>query len=404
MTYLHTHPWLTFSLDLSKASYDLWLLLGECRSKCDHLKGSPLSPAAAERLYRVYLAKGVQGTTAIEGNTLTVDQVEAHLEGRLHLPPSLNYLGQEVDNIVAACNEIAESIFVKHDLFLTVERIKHYNRMVLKGLDLPEGVVPGEIPDFMVGVGRYRGCPRQECDELLGKLAAWLNGGDFILREPLGVAMSLIKAVVAHVYLAWIHPFGDGNGRTARLLEVHILNASGVPAPAAHLLSNFYNKTRAEYYRQLEAASARGGNLLPFITYAVRGFRDGLAEQIQEVRYQQWETMWVNHVHQSLPGDQADEKRRRRLLLDLSSRSEGATLQELRELTPRLAAAYATLTERTLLRDVEKLKATGLVRQTGRAYEANRSLILAWLPPAIDPLESGTVQSPKPTPSTAPQT
>ena len=44
----------------------------------------------------------------------------------------------------------------------------------------------------------------------------------------------LVRAMMAHLYLAWIHTFGDGNGRTARLLEFLILARSGkVPLPAA---------------------------------------------------------------------------------------------------------------------------------------------------------------------------
>jgi hypothetical protein len=54
----------------------------------------------------------------------------------------------------------------------------------------------------------------------------------------------LIAAVVAHVYFEWIHPFGDGNGRTGRLIELKLLLEAGVPQPAAHLLSNHYNATR----------------------------------------------------------------------------------------------------------------------------------------------------------------
>jgi Fic family protein len=87
---------------------------------------------------------------------------------------------------------------------------------------------------------------------------------------------AILKAVVAHLYLAWIHPFGDGNGRTARLVEFQILLSSGVPSPAAHLLSNHYNQTRSEYYRQLDRASKSGGELAPFIEYGARGFVAGL--------------------------------------------------------------------------------------------------------------------------------
>ncbi|NJN71060.1 MAG: hypothetical protein HC801_12855, partial [Nitrospira sp.] len=61
---------------------------------------------------------------------------------------------------------------------------------------------------------------------------------------------AVIQAIVTHVYLEWIHPFGDGNGRTGRLLEFYILLRAGNPDISSHILSNFYNETRAEYYRQ----------------------------------------------------------------------------------------------------------------------------------------------------------
>ncbi|MCC6745869.1 MAG: Fic family protein, partial [Acidobacteria bacterium] len=62
-----TYPWITFRLDLSELSTETWMLLGEARSKCEHIAGVPLKPAVAERLHRLYLAKGVHATTAIEG-------------------------------------------------------------------------------------------------------------------------------------------------------------------------------------------------------------------------------------------------------------------------------------------------------------------------------------------------
>jgi len=48
------------------------------------------------------------------------------------------------------------------------------------------------------------------------------------------------QAIVTHVYLKWIHPFGDGNGRTGRLLEFYILLRAGLPNIVSHVLSNFY--------------------------------------------------------------------------------------------------------------------------------------------------------------------
>lgn len=141
----------------------------------------------------------------------------------------------------------------------------------------------------------YRGAPAADCEFLLGRLCEWLNSEEFAAPdEELKVPLALVKAVVAHIYLAWIHPFGDGNGRTARLVEFHILLASGVPVPAAHLLSDHYNLTRSQYYRELAKASKSGGDILPFIAYALNGFLDGIREQIKRVREQQMRVAWEN--------------------------------------------------------------------------------------------------------------
>ena len=116
-----------------------------------------------------------------------------------------------------------------------------------------------------------------------GGTRQWLNGSDFAPTEDKRLVYAILKAIIAHLHLSWIHPFGDGNGRVARLLEFQILIGAGVPAASAHLLSNHYNLTRSEYYRQLDRASATGGNVVPFVSYAVRGFLDGLKQQIDVI-------------------------------------------------------------------------------------------------------------------------
>lgn len=104
--YIDSHPWLDFTVDLTKASFQFWMNLGEAQSKSDHIAGVPLPKKVADKLHEMYLAKGVFATTAIEGNTLTETQVLQQMEGKLELPPSKEYLKQEVQNIIDACNEI----------------------------------------------------------------------------------------------------------------------------------------------------------------------------------------------------------------------------------------------------------------------------------------------------------
>ncbi|HPI98713.1 MAG TPA: Fic family protein, partial [Synergistales bacterium] len=154
-----------------------------------------------------------------------------HLEGRLQLPPSRQYLTREIDNIVAACNDIGNGVIRGNSGPITVDEILGYNRLVLRDLPLQEDVVPGEFRSHSVMVGRYRGAPAEDCEFLLGQFCDWLN----CLDLPVGLEQpySVLAAIAAHLYFVWIHPFGDGNGRTARLIEFRFLLQAGFPTPAA---------------------------------------------------------------------------------------------------------------------------------------------------------------------------
>lgn len=380
-TFERTHQWISFRIDLRQASPRLWINLGEAASKCEHIAGVPLRPAIAEMLHRLYLAKGAAATTAIEGNTLTEDEVLRHLEGRLKLPQSREYLAREVDNIVSACNRIGERLRAGNGA-LTAEDVREFNRQVLANLTLEEGVVPGELRTYSVVVGNvYRGAPAEDCEYLLGRMCEWLSGADFQAPPSMETVYAIIRAIIAHIYLAWIHPFGDGNGRTARLVEFQILLAAGVPTPAAHLLSNHYNQTRTEYYRQLDRASKSGGEILPFLEYAVQGFVGGLREQLGFIREQQWDVTWENYIHDVFHDKSSPaESRQRRLALDLAGRGGPVAVGKIPDLTPRLARAYATKTSKTLQRDLVVLEELGLIERGPQGVRAKREIILAFLP------------------------
>jgi len=382
LEYLSTHPWLTFSVDFRPAPVSFWTTLGECYSKCEHIAGVPLRPDVAEILHRVYLAKGIGGTTAIEGNTLSEAEVLKHVEGKLEVPPSKEYLKKEIDNILQEQNRMLDRVAHQKVLPITVDRLMELNKVVLRGLALDDDVVPGEIRTYSVGVMTYKGAPWNECQRLLDRLCDWLNGEDF---EPcLGLNaghMAILKAIIGHLYIEWIHPFGDGNGRTGRLLEVQILLASGVPAPACQLLSNHYNQTRKTYLAQLRAASESGGNVLPFIGYALDGFVEGLREQLAYIRKLQMEVAWINYVHEVFGRDNTKTaERQKHLLLDLSSKSEAIDISEIERLSPRLAKAYAGMSPRTWIRDVEILEERKFIIREGKTIRANTALIAQFLP------------------------
>ena len=79
--YRRTHPWISFRHHLERADPLHWSLLGEAAARCDQVAQAVLPPAGARELHRLYLVKGARATTAIEGNTLSEEQIAAQLEG-----------------------------------------------------------------------------------------------------------------------------------------------------------------------------------------------------------------------------------------------------------------------------------------------------------------------------------
>ena len=198
-SYETSHPWLTFSIDLRQMSARFWLALGEIKSKAEHIAGVPLDPQVAEEFHNVFLAKGVLATTAIEGNTLSEDEVRRILSGDLKLPPSRQYLETEVKNIIRACNELVDQIDNNSMICCTTSAIQWMNRQILDGLTVEEGVEPGEIRQHSVTVGRYRGAPPEDCAYLLDRLCGWLAGPDFKPAAGEEVPYAVIAAIVAHI-------------------------------------------------------------------------------------------------------------------------------------------------------------------------------------------------------------
>jgi Fic family protein len=81
----------------------------------------------------------------------------------------------------------------------------------------------------------------------------------------------LIKCAISHYQFEAIHPFGDGNGRTGRILMVLYLIQSGLLSYPILYISGYINKNRLEYYRLLNEVSSKG-KWNPYIEYMLKGF------------------------------------------------------------------------------------------------------------------------------------
>ncbi len=323
--------------------------------------------------------KGAQSTTAIGGNTLSEEEIKLIDRGK-KLSPSKEYQQKEVKNIINALNSLLLEVVKKNKGDLINKKILlKFHKMIGNNLGDKFEAIPGKFRNNNVFVGKYRPPDNKYVPEMIDEFCAWMPR-QFNYKKNQNFMESVIQAIISHVYIAWIHPFGDGNGRTARLLEFYILLRAGNPDFASHLLSNFYNKIRPEYYYHLNNSTITG-ELTAFIKYAIQGYRDGLLEILKTVNKSQIEISWGNYIYSTFSGKKASgktellKKRPRKLILSIPLDSM-LSIEEMIKTNIDIALLYSKLSSRTIDRDIkELLKLELLVETNEKKYKPNIEIL-----------------------------
>ena len=366
-------------------------LLGQCYAYINSMLNIPIRPDYSDRLHIVSMNKGALATTAIEGNSLTEEDLAQIRSGR-DLEPSRKYQQQEVENVLAAFNIIFNELDKeKKPEIVSPELIRRFNNMVGENIGEAFGGNPGQFRRNNVVVGVvYRPPSFEQVEEYVQKLCEWL-AREFHYKQGQNFDEAVLEAIVSHVYIEWIHPFGDGNGRTGRLLEFYILMRAGVPGIASHILSNHYSNTRTMYYRQLRLASETG-DLSAFVLYAIEGFRDGLENIIAGIHEEQTELTWSSYVRDKIGDMQKEGKnqktlRRLRLLIYSMPMEISLRIEDIMYLNAEIADEYWNLNPITLRRDLALLVEKKLLKGEKGKYRANYELLHSLLPGASVPLK-----------------
>jgi Fic family protein len=360
--------------------------LGQSESIIQAISAAPIKPEYRIQLLSVSLRKGARATTAIEGNTLSEEEV-ARIDAGEKLPPSKEYLEIEVKNVIDALNQIRTEVIKENKVFvLSCDLIERFNYFVGKDLGDHFQGAPGKFraAGHNVVVGTYRPPPGTDVAPLMLRFCDWMKVTFRYEEGQQSFSDQVLQAIVAHVYLAMIHPFGDGNGRTARLVEFYILLRAGLPDIASHILSNHYNDTRQEYYRQLDLC-ARERDLSGFIKYAVLGFRDGLRNVLEVVQGNLLETSWHKLIYDVLDSKKATGKtraivKRRRTLALQFPVDQWRTTEELINGSGILAKEYARLSSTTFMRDLAELQELGLIVKDKDKYKGNIDIMRGYMP------------------------
>jgi len=207
----------------------------------------PLPPASVKSLIEDFRIRYTYETTAIEGNTLTLRETQAVLEHGITIrgKPLREHL--EVTNAYDTLKWLEQKVQSREPV--SERLILELHRMLMNGILKEEAGFYRRVPVFIQGASHvppnWRKVPHE-----MEKFEAWV-------KEAETNTHPVVLAAQAHIRLAQIHPFIDGNGRTCRLLVNYILMTHGYP-PALYQVEK-----RAEYLKALDEADH--GNEEPFI-------------------------------------------------------------------------------------------------------------------------------------------
>lgn len=206
-----------------------------------------LSKGVANKLRKNSKKKSSYASNKIEGNPLSEKQVDEVIEcdERKHfLKPE-----QEVRNYFSALNYLEEKI--KQNAAFSKELILDVQRLVENGASIEKIGLRGPMPpgvlfavyDSRTGNPDYIPPEYSDIPDLIDELVEYVNTTD---DHP------LIVAAVIHYQLVTIHPFEDGNGRTARLLSGYFLDLNGYGFNGIGSLEEYFAYDIDEYYESIQ--------------------------------------------------------------------------------------------------------------------------------------------------------
>lgn len=350
-------------------------LLVRAQAIYESVASLPLLPEWSSQLEADITRKSIRGTAAIEDNPLAEERV-GELLTQATPQGLLDRSEQEILNLQAAYGQVfvLPGTGIRGVFDITESDIQELNETITLGLGSEEHS-PGRYRDHRVQVGdkAHGGAhtpPKAKADiaRLMAEFTDWLNSPG-VLAEP-----TEVRAALAHYHLGLIHPFGDGNGRAARLLEAAILTRSGMRY-APKMLSNFYYRNMDEYFIAFRAAEkSKDGDLTPFLEFVLRGLLQSV-EELQRNIHEFIHVLSFQSMADTLRQSRGITQRQYDLLRILIWNSKKVfTLKDL--LTdPLFAPLYRRASEQTARRDLKRLLVMDILVKDDAGYRFNRQLL-----------------------------
>lgn len=239
----------------------------------------PLTAPMLDSLRRTARLLSTHFSTQIEGNQLSPTQVQAVVEGEGNFP------GRERDEAEVrhyfAALQFVETLGRK-PAPLAEREITTIHGLVMTGKAKPTPYRDAQnaIRDARTGRIVYLPPEAKDVRALMKDLVRWVNTAIAEADVPVPVA-----AALAHYQFATIHPYFDGNGRTARLLTNLLLHRSDYGLNGIYSLEEYYAANLSQYYEGLAVGKSHNyylsraeGDVTPFVSYFCLGMADAFAK------------------------------------------------------------------------------------------------------------------------------
>ena len=296
----------------------------------------PITPLVLANLRETARLFSTHYSTRIEGNRLTEEQVAQVIGGHQHFP-GRERDQEEVKGYYAALDEVER--LAKRRERISEATVQRLHALVMGGGKTRAKATPyrdgqNVIRDARSNAIVYMPPEAKDVPSLMGQLINWINSEDE-LPVP-------IKAGIAHYQYATIHPYYDGNGRTARLLTTLVLHLGTYDLKGLYALEEYYARDLKAYYEALTIGPSHNyymGRADADITKWIAYFIEGVATSFEKVRDQAVREAERGGKDQSRLLRNLDPKQRRALILFQKSREiTSKDIAELFGYRPRTAA------------------------------------------------------------------
>ena len=304
------------------------------------------------------LVHAAHSSTRIEGNQLTLEEVSQLALGRE--VAAMRRDKQEVLNYLNVLSHL--EWYVPEETFSVALLLKIHKDLVKRALTRPsdEGtfrnrsVVIGHRDNEGRTIVTFRPPPAKEVPSLTQSFVSWLN------HPQTEQIHAVLVSGVAHYELVRIHPFIDGNGRTARVLATLVLFRRGFDTRRFFALDDYYDSDRMAYYDALKSVNPKTLNLTQWLEY----FCEGVAFTVSRVR-EKIETL-SRGQSRSKSGVQVSLTKRQVTIVEAIGRSGKITNQEMQTMFKISAQAVH--------KEMKKLLVQKVVRLVGKGRSAHYGL------------------------------